>query len=367
VGSIYDAAIDPELWTSVLEQICKFVPGSMANVFSQDAVKKTANRFFSWGADPEYEAQYLDKYAPINPLSPTVVFLPPGEPYSLTDVISHAEMRNTRLYKEWMEPQGYIDLIGYTLEKSATSAAFHVIVRHIRDGFVDAETRRRVQLVAPHLRRAILIGKIIDLGKVETAAFAEALDGLATAMFLVDSSARIVHANTAGHAMIAENTVIHMADGRMVAKDSNANRALRKALASAEGGDAALGVKGIALPLPSRDGVDRVAHMLPLTSASRRKAGVSYGAVAAIFVQKASPDLKSPLEAMSRRYGLTPGELRVLIALLNVGSVAEMAHVLEISEGTVRNHLHHLFEKTGTARQAELVKLVGCFASPLVA
>jgi DNA-binding NarL/FixJ family response regulator len=29
-----------------------------------------------------------------------------------------------------------------------------------------------------------------------------------------------------------------------------------------------------------------------------------------------------------------------------------------ITEGTVRTHLHRLFEKTGTARQSDLVKLV---------
>ena len=55
----------------------------------------------------------------------------------------------------------------------------------------------------------------------------------------------------------------------------------------------------------------------------------------------------------------------MLLALVNAGTVAEVAGLLGISEGTVRNHLHRLFAKTGTRRQAELVKLVGGLASPL--
>jgi hypothetical protein len=44
-----------------------------------------------------------------------------------------------------------------------------------------------------------------------------------------------------------------------------------------------------------------------------------------------------------------------------------VAEVLGIGEGTVKTHLHHLFQKTGASRQAELVKLVaGCGASRLI-
>ena len=32
--------------------------------------------------------------------------------------------------------------------------------------------------------------------------------------------------------------------------------------------------------------------------------------------------------------------------------------MLGISEATVKTHLHHVFEKTGTGRQADLIKLI---------
>jgi DNA-binding CsgD family transcriptional regulator len=54
-----------------------------------------------------------------------------------------------------------------------------------------------------------------------------------------------------------------------------------------------------------------------------------------------------------------------LLALFDAGGVSEIAEVLNISEATTKTHLHRLFAKTGTERQADLVKLVAGFAGPL--
>jgi DNA-binding CsgD family transcriptional regulator len=72
-------------------------------------------------------------------------------------------------------------------------------------------------------------------------------------------------------------------------------------------------------------------------------------------------------EIIARHYGLTPSELRVLLAVIEVGGVPEVAEALGIAETTVKTHLGKVYGKTGTARQADLVKLVAGFASPLAA
>ena len=117
----------------------------------------------------------------------------------------------------------------------------------------------------------------------------------------------------------------------------------------------------------ARDGERYVAHVLPLTSGTRRKAGTSYSAVATVFVHKAVLDLPSPPEAVANEFQLTPAELRVLFAIIEVGGVPEVAEVLGISEGTVKTHLHHVFGKTSTTRQVELVKLVAGYSNTLIA
>lgn len=88
--------------------------------------------------------------------------------------------------------------------------------------------------------------------------------------------------------------------------------------------------------------------------------------MAALFVHKAALDTPAPPEAIAQAYKLTPMELRVLLAIVEVGGVPEVAEALGVAETTVKTHLGRIFAKTGSSRQADLVKLVAAFANPLV-
>jgi DNA-binding CsgD family transcriptional regulator len=134
----------------------------------------------------------------------------------------------------------------------------------------------------------------------------------------------------------------------------------------AGGGDPAVGTKGIAVPLSGSDGKHYAAHVLPLAAGERRRAGAHHGAVAAVFLRQATVEPPSLPEIIAKHFGLTPTELRVLLAIVEVGGVPEAADALGIGEATVKTHLHRVFGKTRTSRQADLVKLVAGFANPLV-
>ena len=131
-------------------------------------------------------------------------------------------------------------------------------------------------------------------------------------------------------------------------------------------GDAALGVKGIALPLTAHNGERYVAHVLPLTSGLRRDAGLAYnGGGRIVRPQGGSRGFPRLPESLARMYNLTPTELRVLLAIVDVGGVPEVAASLGVAATTIKTHLSRLFEKTGVGRQADLVKLVAGFSTPL--
>ncbi|HEY2445124.1 MAG TPA: hypothetical protein VGI20_05235 [Rhizomicrobium sp.] len=57
-------------------------------------------------------------------------------------------------------------------------------------------------------------------------------------------------------------------------------------------------------------------------------------------------------------FGLTGAESRLALQLFAGSTVMESAVALGISQATARVHLAHIFRKTGTARQAELVRLL---------
>jgi len=174
---------------------------------------------------------------------------------------------------------------------------------------------------------------------------ADTLDGLASALFLVDGNGRIIHANASAHNMLSEGNVLRAPNGVLRTFDLRTDQALLDIFTAASGGDAPIGVKGIAVPLEARNGEAHIAHVLPLTAGARRRAGTTYRAVAAIFVRKAALDARSPFEVIAQRFGLTDTELRVLFSIIEVGAPAEVAEVLGVREGTIRTHLHRLFEK----------------------
>ena len=62
-------------------------------------------------------------------------------------------------------------------------------------------------------------------------------------------------------------------------------------------------------------------------------------------------------------YGLTAAEARIATAVARGDGLPAAARVNGISIGTAKTHLHHVFEKTGAKRQAQLAQLVAATAT----
>jgi DNA-binding NarL/FixJ family response regulator len=72
-------------------------------------------------------------------------------------------------------------------------------------------------------------------------------------------------------------------------------------------------------------------------------------------------------EAFAKLYGLTGGELRVLLAMAPGLAVKEATEVLGIGETTAKTHLQRIYTKTGTSKQTELMQLFRSAAPPVQA
>jgi DNA-binding CsgD family transcriptional regulator/PAS domain-containing protein len=348
----------------VLGKATQFVGGSSAALFSKDAASGAGNIYYEFGTDPHYRQLYFENYVVLDPALTGHFFAEVEQPIAVSDLMPYREFLETRFYREWAQPQGVVDFIAATLDKSATSVAMFSVFRHERDGVADDEARRRMGLIIPHIRRAVLVSRLIDLKTTEAATFADTLNGLSAGMCLVDASGRIVHANAAGQAILDAGDLLSDSGGQIVARDGKIDKVLRDLFTAAGGGDGAIGTEGIALSLRAQDGTHYIAHVLPLTSGARRLAGTAYSAAAALFIRKSTIEVPSSPEVIGRAYKLTPTELRVLFAIVEIGGVPEVAVALGIAESTVKTHLGHLFEKTGVTRQADLVKIVAGFSTP---
>jgi DNA-binding CsgD family transcriptional regulator len=372
IAEIYDAALDRSLWKGAIERTAHFVGGTGASLFTKEAPAEPGDVPYRLsklhcdvGIDPHYRRLYFEKYVAFDPVTTGHFLAEIEQPFAIADLMPRREFEQTRFYREWAQPQGFVDFVGAALDKSTASVAIFGVLRHQKNGVADDETRHRMRLIVPHLRRAALIGRMFDLKAGEAAAFADTFDGLGAGMYLVNPNGRIVHANVAGNAILDAGDILRAVGGRLVVRDRQVDETLREVFAAAGQGDAAVGTKGIAVAWIGNDGERYVAHVLPLTSGARRRAGITYSAAAALFVRKAALASPSAFEVIGKTFKLTPTELRVLLAVVDVGGVPEVAEALGVASSTVRTHLGRLFDKTGVARQADLVKLVAGYGTPL--
>jgi DNA-binding CsgD family transcriptional regulator/PAS domain-containing protein len=359
IEGIYDAALEPARWADVVVGINNFVGGQACGIFSKNSISKFGVTHYYCGADPFYIQLYSETYCKFDPLAT----LPPyGRVVSIPDLVPFDKYRGGRFYQEWLRPQGCFDAANVVLEK--TRSSFPVLLTVLAGKrMVDEEMRRRITLIVPHAHRALQINKAIELKQSETAALADALNGLSAGIFLIDPKCRIVHANSAGHEMLLADDFLRSIGGELVARNVQANKTLREIFTGNT--ELAIGRKDTSLSLTAHDGERYVAHVLPLRSFTRREPAISGGAVAALFVSKVELDSQASGQLIARTFELTPTELRVLQAIIDVGGVPQTAENLGVAETTVKTHLHRVFAKTGATRQADLVKIVAGYSTPL--
>jgi DNA-binding CsgD family transcriptional regulator len=359
IETVYDAGLEPALWNDAVVRIRDFVGGQACGLFSKDSISKFGLTHYYCGADPDYIRLYSETYCRFDPLSKLPAY---GKVASIPDLVDYDDYRRGRFYQEWLRPQGCNDAANVVLERSTSSRPTLMTVLSGKR-MVDEAMRRRIALIVPHANRALMINKTIESRDAEAAVFAEALDGLAAGIFLLDAACHIVHANAAGHRLVSSDDVLRLVGGKLVTRDSQVNQTLRKIFGA--GSHAAMAAGDRALSLTAHDGERYVAHVLPLASVMRSDAEGSSAAVAVLFVRKAALSLRSSDELLARTFNLTPSEIRVLLAVVEFTGVSEVAQSLGIAETTVKTHLKRIFAKTGTSRQADLVKLAVEFSNPL--
>ncbi len=357
IATIYDAAIDRERWVEAVEKVARFIGCFAGALGAVDFLHGGLNLGVQWGYPPEEWQRYLDETYHQNPLNAEAYRTGVGEVRLASTFDTYGEFLRSDFYINWCRPLGIIDGIQSTIEKSASSIALLTCVRHVDAGPVDPADLRRAKLVLPHLRRAFLISRLIDLHATRADAFADAMDGLSTGVFFINPAGHLVHANAAGQAMLDAREPVMLSAGHLVTSEQAMLESVRQACAAALDETIIVEAPSVSVALTAQDGRHFTAHVLPLNSGARKRA-VTSASTAVVFVREATVDIPAAIDAASRLYTFTPAESRVLTALVEVGSAAAIPGMLGVTKSTVQTHLEHLFEKTGTKRQAELVRLI---------
>jgi DNA-binding CsgD family transcriptional regulator len=78
--------------------------------------------------------------------------------------------------------------------------------------------------------------------------------------------------------------------------------------------------------------------------------------MAVIFVNDPDKVSKPTAVQLREKFRMTPAEANFAVEILRGDGIQAAADRLSISRGTARTHLSRIFDKTGTRRQAELVR-----------
>lgn len=362
IGDIYDCVLNPDGWPDVLIRVTQTLDAAYTTI----ALAGTSDNHGRFAAqspwDPERMRALQDySFDDIPGLKAAVV----GDidtPLSTLSIMSESELQQTPFFQNWAGPQGLragcITKFVHTPDRIGLLGVTTWADRDI----VTAEDQRFLALLSPHLRRAALIGDLLDNMRVTTHLFRDTLQSLAVPVVLTDSEGAILYANTSAERMFAAGGPILRQGKTIQAQNPSIGRALLQAIASAAS-DVSLGSKGIGLPVSATGKPPAVAYVLPLTQGTARAA--FQPACAAVFVSTTTSASPLPEAVLTTLFELTPAEARVLVTIGGGMSPAKSAVSLGVSENTLKTHLNRIYAKTGRSRQADLVKLVSEIGTPL--
>ena len=358
VGAIYDAALDAELWPEVLNRIGDAVGGPVTVFGFYDPANGIVN-MHAPRSDPEV-VRGFDDWMPNVPALPCIGNYLPGKVFTGADVISADEFEATAFYRELWRPAGYSTVPLVTNLVADGTASGHFASHGPRNQPFDSGERRLFTTLAQHLvRAAALQRRLYHLTFVSESAFT-GFDDLHQGFLLVDAQARPVFVNRAGRVLLDARDGLRLEAGTLSAPNADDGRGLRALIAScalegniAPGGEVLLRRQSGRLPLHALVTPIRQQTVIAATPAT-----IAQRPAAIVLVSDPETEIRSRIEALRERFGFTPAEAAFALEIVKGDGRQATADRLGITLGTARSHLSNIFDKTGTRRQAELVRLL---------
>jgi DNA-binding CsgD family transcriptional regulator/PAS domain-containing protein len=360
LGLLYDATLDSALWVPVMERFADLIGGTGVCISHLNMFDGTGSAIGA-RVDPAAADLYFEYYAQRNPLSNVdnpAVYLRDWTPRILTDEdwMPKDALLRTEYYNDFQSPQDFDSTLMIRLGKQDPFISVLNVMRPRRSGQFGPAEIALAESLHPHLIRAFRISRQFAELQLARDGMAQALDISPHGIFLIDESGRVRHANRAGEALINEGGALSVVGGRLAAASPDATRQLHGLImrAASPGRETRVG-GSMAVTSPKR----RVPLSLTVAPLRMHRFEFLRDRLAAIAcVVDPESGASPPQRALRDLFGLTPAESKVAMALFEGRTSKEAADHLGLSFHTVRVHLAHIFGKTQTNRQSELVRLM---------
>lgn len=348
INEIYEAALVPENWQGVLDQLAEMADAEGTLLF---AAGPGVPR---WRSSQSIRATIIEwiqsKWFLDNPRGQRLV--PINEPRFLTDLdgLTMEEIEASDFYTELLRPRGLGWCVGTSIRAPSGDTLVFSIEKAHSKGPVPRAVAERLDELRPHLARSAILSGRLGLERAKTAVTTLQMIGLPAAA--LTGAGRIISANAG---FLTSPPGIRIGAGDLLRFESEMVQSLlMEAISNVSNRHMAAGKS---IPVSGSESTPPfVAHVVPL-----RGAGLDLfnGALSVMFLTPIVPNSSVPPELLQALFDLTPAESRIASQVTEGRSIERIALSTALSLNTVRTHLKSVFLKTGVQRQAELVSLLG--------
>jgi DNA-binding CsgD family transcriptional regulator len=357
VSGIYAAAVTPEDWEPAIRDIRRALGATSGVLMAADepiwSIEGSALR----GDAVESYEQY---YCHLDYVLADVKEGPVAAVRTGTELV--LPRRNTEFYTDWLHPNELADGLFFRLTGGPTPSCFTVAGPKQTEPFDTPERVKVMSSLVVHLQQAIRIQQRMGALANRSVELVGALNAVRHGIMLVGSDCCVLDVNTAAEAILRAGDGVHVHAGRIGATNTITERALYRALHAALLGESS-GIRHSRSLICERPSGKRpyVIHVHPLHRSGSDE--MSRDAIAIVLIVDPEQEPEPAAELLRRLFGLTRSEAEVAVRIARGADVKAIAEDLSISLATVRTHLRHVFDKTDTHRQSELVRHLVTFST----
>jgi DNA-binding CsgD family transcriptional regulator len=359
VSLLYDAAVSPGLWPDALDALEPLFASCAAHFFLWDSVADLPTLSLP-SANYRGQNEFRRRYGRIDPRRQAMMGYPPGYLFLCHEHIDEGFVRRSEFYNDFSIPVGRRWVMTTRLWEEADISAVFAVFRPPGTPPYSEADRARLGRLLPHLRRAFRIDQQLRTARAVAGRTNSLLDALSQAVLATDAAGRIRHTNRAAEALLAAGGALRRIQGRLTTVAPAEADALGAALRGAvEAPRRSSPARAASLIIHDRDGNRIGVTVMPL---GRRVqlAELPEEPLALVTASPLNPPPADP-EPLRAAFGFTRAEAELVAALAGGRRLAEIAATRGVGMPTVRTQLRAVYEKTGTSRQPELVRLIAGF------
>lgn len=358
-GAAYEAAISGEGWQGILDDLRHALRARAIAMIEYHSPARGGGIRQSAGLPAQFAETYKRAFATQDvwmkrlDCSGAMLHAARGE-----DLVAEHLLVGSDFYRHWLEPQGLFHSMIIPLMRREETYIVCMVMRSESDGRFDDDAMAHLTGESAHLGRALEIHDILSRTATERDAALSALDQVRVGVIIVDDQGMVSDSNHVANEILAANDGLTVDRSGLKALTREATSALYELIAHAFRPDGNVDPAATdTISLERRSGGSELALTVGRLPISGRFLGTDRR-TAAIYIT--DPDKPFELDAAKLRliYKLTPAEARLAALLAQGRRLEDAAADLAVSLNTVRTHLKRIFSKTGTDRQAELVRLI---------